>query len=199
LLPAYRGAAPINRAIMNGETMTGLTTFVLADKVDTGGIIMQQSIPIDPNDDAGSLHDRLSVEGSRMVLETVRRLETGKATFLPQNDTLATPAPKIRKEDCHIDWNRSAASVHNQIRGLSPYPGAFTLHNERVLKIFKSSVTGSKSTFSPGTVVAEKDSLHVATADMLLSLDELQLEGKKRMTTAEFLRGYMVMTGGRFT
>jgi len=197
LLPAYRGAAPINRAIMNGETMTGLTTFVLADKVDTGGIILQQSFPINPNDNAGSLHDRLAVEGSTMVLETVRLLETGDATPSPQNDSLSTPAPKIRKEDCRIDWTRPALSIHNQIRGLSPYPAAFTTHNGKVLKIYKCVPTRIASAGSPGTATVGREFLRVASGDFLLSIEELQLEGRRRMMVDEFLRGYGIRDGER--
>ncbi len=195
MLPAYRGAAPINRAIMNGETVTGLTTFVLADKVDTGGIILQQSIPINQDDNAGSLHDRLSVEGSRMVLATVRLLEAGKAKPVPQNDSLATPAPKIRKEDCRIDWNRPAIAIHNQIRGLSPHPAAFTVHRGKILKIYKSTPTMVASAGTPGTIYAGKDFLQIATADFLLSIEEIQLEGKRRMGMSEFLRGYEIGNG----
>ena len=197
-LPAYRGAAPINRAIMNGESMTGLTTFVLADEVDTGGILLQQSFPIHPNENAGSLHDRLAVEGSKMVLDTVRLLEAGKAKPVPQDDSLATPAPKIRKEDCRIDWTRLAPSIHNQIRGLSPHPGSFTTHNGKGLKIYKSTPTQIRSAGSPGTLTVGREFLRVASGNFLLSIEELQQEGKRRMMVDEFLRGYEMTDGEKF-
>jgi methionyl-tRNA formyltransferase len=120
LLPKYRGAAPINWAIMNGEKETGVTTFLLEEKVDTGGMVLQRSIPIGPDDDAGMIHDRLSALGADVVLETVRRIEEGKVEIIRQDNALASRAPKIFKDDCHIQWNRPASRVHDFIRGLSP-------------------------------------------------------------------------------
>ena len=199
MLPRYRGAAPISRALMNGETSTGVTTFVLAEKVDTGRIILQRQVPIERGDDAGSLHDRLSSVGGDVVLETVRLLETGKAMPRPQDDSLATPAPKIRREDCVIDWTRSALAIHNQIRGLSPSPGAFTIHKGKVLKIFRSSPSTTTSPASPGTISVAKDTLSVCAGDFLLEVEEVQQEGKKRMKMDEFLRGYEIRDGERLT
>ncbi|MEW6511769.1 MAG: methionyl-tRNA formyltransferase [Bacteroidota bacterium] len=195
LLPKYRGAAPINRAIMNGEKETGVTTFLLDEKVDTGKILLQARAPIFDSDDAGTVHDKLAEIGAQIVLHSVRLIEQGKAVPRPQDDTLATPAPKIFKEDCRIDWNRPAEAVRNQIRGLSPSPAAFTTHEVKVIKIFRASVVEGK--LSPGAVQAGKDFLHVGTGDKLISIEELQQEGKRRMTIAEFLRGYRLADGER--
>lgn len=197
LLPAYRGAAPINRAIMNGETRTGVTTFLLAQKVDTGSILLQDESPINPDDDAGSLHDRLSVQGARIVLNTVRGLEQGSLVPKPQDDADASPAPKILKDDCRIDWARKAQEIHNQVRGLSPYPAASTTFRGQNLKVFRSHVTAIRATAEPGTIVVSAESLDVSTGDTLLSIDELQLEGRKRMEVREFLRGHRVEAGVR--
>ena len=196
LLPRYRGAAPINRALMNGETETGVTTFLLDEHVDTGRILLQARTPMLDADDAGALHDRLAEIGAEVVLHSVRLLEQGKAAPLPQDDSLASPAPKIFKEDCRIDWTRPAAAIRNQIRGLSPAPAAYTMHNEKVLKIFRSSVAAGSA--SPGNVEAGKASILVGTGEGILSLEEVQLEGKKRMGIAEFLRGYDITTGEKF-
>jgi methionyl-tRNA formyltransferase len=197
LLPRYRGAAPINRALMNGETSTGVTTFILAEKVDTGKIVLQTEVAIDPGDDAGSLHDRLSIVGSEAVLETVRQLESGSTMPRPQDDSLATPAPKITKDDCVIDWSKPATVVHNQIRGLSPAPSAFTMHKEKVLKIFRSGLTSTVSAGPMGTVTVGKEFLRVNTGDVQLAIEELQQEGKRRMRIDEFLRGYEINMGDK--
>jgi methionyl-tRNA formyltransferase len=196
LLPRYRGAAPINRSLMNGDTETGVTTFLLDEHVDTGGILLQARAPIRDDDDAGSLHDRLADIGAEIVLHSVRLIEQGKAVPQPQNDALASPAPKIFKEDCRIAWNRPAQQVRNQIRGLSPSPAAFTTHNGNTIKIFKASVI--HGTRKPGDAGAGHDFLHVGTAEGVLSIEEVQLEGRKRMGIAEFLRGYSVKPGDRF-
>ncbi|MDH4070421.1 MAG: formyltransferase family protein, partial [Ignavibacteria bacterium] len=186
-----------NRAIMNGETRTGVTTFLLAQKVDTGSILLQEECPINPDDDAGSLHDRLAVQGARIVLNTVRGLEQGSLVPKPQNDAAASPAPKIRKEDCRIDWSRSARVIHNQVRGLSPYPAASTTFRGQHLKIFRTQVTKIRSTGDPGTIASSADSFEVCTGDTLLLIEELRMEGRKRMGVAEFLRGNRVETGVR--
>jgi len=195
LLPRYRGAAPINWAIINGEKETGVTTFFLREQVDTGNIILQARVPILPNDDAGSLHDKLAEVGAEIVLHTVRLIEQGKAHARPQDESLASPAPKIFKDDCRIDWNNPAVRIHNRIRSLSPYPAAFTTHNGRLLKIYRSEVTQIPSNRPPGEVVAVDSALMVATDDTNLSIVELQQEGKKRMGVPEFLRGYRITTG----
>ena len=198
LLPRYRGAAPINRAIMGGETETGVTTFFLQEKVDTGNILLQARLPIAPEDDAGALHDKLADIGAEIVLHTVRLIEQGKAVPRKQDDALASPAPKIFRNDCVIAWNRPAAVIHNQIRGLSPYPAAFTTHQGKVIKIFRSEVRHEPSLSGPGSVDSSPHHLFVAAADTMLEIRELQQEGKRRMTAEEFLRGYVIARGDRF-
>jgi methionyl-tRNA formyltransferase len=200
LLPRFRGAAPINRAIMNGEAETGVTTFFLEESVDTGSVLLQARTPILPDDDAGTLHDRLAAVGAEIVLHTVRLIEQGKAVPRLQDPALASPAPKIFKEDCRINWYTPAEQVRNQIRGLSPSPAAFTTHNGRVLKLFRARIApGSLAPGTvPGTIGVGKDSLLVATADVPIAVEELQLEGKNRMAVGEFLRGYRISRGDRF-
>lgn len=190
LLPKYRGAAPINWAIMNGENESGVTTFFLQDKVDTGNIILQKRTPITEEMNAGALHDTLSIIGAEAVLETVRAIATGSVRTLPQDTALATPAPKIFKETCRINWNRSSVSSYNFIRGLSPYPAAWTYHNDKVIKIFSAKPGGVFQGSVPGTVHVHDNKLFVTCADGTLELLELQQEGKRRMSTEEFLRGY---------
>ena len=202
LLPKYRGAAPINWAIINGERETGVTTFLLEDKVDTGGIVLQRSIPIGPEDDAGAVHDRLAVLGAEVVLETVRKIE-GRGTavegekveVMRQDNSMASRAPKIFKDDCRIRWDQPAIRVHDFIRGLSPYPAAFTEHNGKVIKIYRSAVVELPGPGIPGEVVVRGEELMVATSDQNLRLLELQQEGRRRMSAAEFLRGYQIITG----
>lgn len=195
LLPRYRGAAPINWAIMNGETITGVTTFFLEEKVDTGGVILQAQLPIGRDDDAGTMHDRLAQLGSEVVLETVRLIESGKAVAMPQNAALASPAPKIFTEDCRIHWDLPAERVRNFIRGLSPLPCAWTRYQGKILKILKVSLAERRSQGKPGEIFVTTTSLLVAAADCYVSVDELQLEGRKRMRIEEFLRGYHLQTG----
>ena len=198
LLPKYRGAAPINWAIINGETRTGVTTFFLEEKVDTGGILLQAEVPISPGDDAGSLHDKLALVGAEIVLDTVRVIEEGKCRPKAQDPTLASPAPKIYKEDCRIRWDRPAERIRDLIRGLSPSPGAFTVYNGKVLKIFRSVLALEGSATLPGELQVSPKSLHVSTADGQLAIQDLQLEGRKRMTVEEFLRGHHPKTGEKF-
>jgi len=197
LLPKYRGAAPINWAIMKGETETGVTTFMLREKVDTGGILLQERVPISPEDDAGTMHDNLAVVGARVVLDTVRLIEQGRAVQTPQDDSQATPAPKLFREDCRINWDRPATEIHNRVRGLSPSPTAFSTHRGRVLKICKTQVLGSHARGSPGEVMISPQALYVSTRDRMLSVLELQQEGKKRMSIEEFLRGYRISSAER--
>lgn len=188
-LPKYRGAAPINRAIINGEKETGLTTFFLKDKADTGNIILQEKVEILEEDNAGTLHDRLSDLGAELILRTIKLIESGKYNLIEQDDSLASKAPKIFKEDCLINWNQPSEIIHNLIRGLSPYPGAFTHLNSKVFKIFKSKLTTTSSPLQPGKITIENKHVFVSTKDNLLEILELQLEGKKRIPSTEFLNG----------
>jgi methionyl-tRNA formyltransferase len=199
LLPKYRGAAPINWAIINGEKETGVTTFLLEEKVDTGGVILQRSVPIGSEDDAGTIHDRLADLGAEVVLETVRRIERGMTEISRQDSTLASRAPKIFKDDCRIRWNQPAFRIYDFVRGLSPYPAAFTEHNGRTLKIFQTSVVDRSAPGIPGEVMIDGESITVATSQNALRLLELQQEGRRRMTAAEFLRGYQIRSGDRLS
>ena len=189
LLPKYRGAAPINWAIINGEKETGVTTFFLKDKVDTGNLILQKKIYIDNNDNAGTIHDKLSILGADALLETVKMIESGNSYTKQQSDELSSKAPKIFKENCIINWNTYSRTVHNLIRGLSPYPSAFTHFENKVLKILSSEITDIKPDDKPGMLFSKDKKLFVNTLDYLLEIKELQLEGKKRISAKEFING----------
>lgn len=199
LLPQYRGAAPINWAIINGERETGITTFFLQHEIDTGNIIQQVKIPIGADDNVGIIHDKLMLLGGDLVLETVDNIIKGEISQTPQT-ALAEgvelkPAPKIFKETCQIDWCMAMKDVHNFVRGLSPYPAAWTTmrHDGKMLnmKIYKTSCTErNSSSHKVGEAFSEEDRLYVAVSDGVLEILELQLAGKKRMSAADFLRGF---------
>ena len=190
-LPKYRGAAPIQWALINGETETGLTTFKLAEKVDTGNIYLQKKVEIFSEDSLGTLHDRLSEIGAEIVLDTVDMIDRGDYELLKQDDSLATPAPKITKETSLIDWNKSASEIHNLIRGLSPIPCAHFIHKEKNIKVYRSEVV-ERNDLEPGEFAQSKTELQVGCGENALCILELQQEGKKRMGTEEFLRGFRV-------
>jgi methionyl-tRNA formyltransferase len=198
LLPKYRGAAPINWAIINGEKETGVTTFFLQEKVDTGNVLLQARLPIKEDETAGELHDRLAEVGAEIVLHTVRLIEMGKAIPKPQDDSIATPAPKIFKDDCKIDWNQSALQVHNFVRGLSPVPCAFTDHNGKLIKIYRTKIVDQVIKAQAGTIVDVTKQLLVATGDEVVEILDLQQEGKRRLSVEEFLRGCHINKGDKF-
>jgi methionyl-tRNA formyltransferase len=198
LLPQYRGAAPINWAIINGESETGVTTFFLQQQIDTGNIILQEKLSIGENEDAGSLHDRLMALGAQLVVETVNRIANNTVVAIPQR-TSGEPlcdAPKIFKEICTINWNMSVSEVHNHIRGLSPYPAAQTVFfkndKEYPVKVFRTALVVSESnTARIGSSQTDgKSFLLIRCSDSWISLLELQLAGKKRMPISEFLKGF---------
>ena len=199
LLPKYRGAAPIQRAIMAGAKETGVTTFFIKKKVDTGNILLQDSLEIGENEDFGSVHDRLSKLGGDLLLETVRGIESGSIEERTQDDSLATNAPKITASDLIINWSNSAKSIHDQVRGLSPFPGISTKLMNRKIKIFNSEVeVKSQGKFSPGEVASvTKDFFTVTTGKGGLRILELQREGKNRIICADFLRGMKVSVGDK--
>lgn len=189
LLPQYRGAAPINWAIINGEKETGVTTFFLKHEIDTGDLIEQQATPINPQDNVGTLYARLMDMGSKLVLKTVRAIETNTLTTTPQSEAIEIKhAPKLFKDTCQIDWRQSADSNYNFIRGLSPYPAAWTQLKGKTFKIYKATKT--EVTVTEPIQTDNKTFLHFACSDYYLNVEEVQLEGKKRMKTDEFLRGY---------
>lgn len=195
LLPRYRGAAPINRAVMAGETETGVTTFFLKRKVDTGAMILQWPMSIGPDETAGEVHDRMMMLGADAVLETVRRIEAGSVETQMQDDSLATPAPKIFPEDCRIPWDQPAEAVHNHIRGLSPHPGAWTHHGEMLIKIYRTRRADGSG--APGEVIEAGSRLLVACGEGAVEVVELQQQGRRRMEAPAFLNGYHLPVGTR--
>lgn len=188
-LPKYRGAAPIQWALINGDKETGLTTFKLAEKVDTGNIYLQEKIKINPDDNFESLHDRMSLIGSELVLKTVELIQKGNFELKQQDDSLASPAPKITKEICLIDWNKSAEEIHNLVRGLSPHPAAYFNHNNKVIKIYKTEVV-KELKLKPLEFHQTRTELIIGCGKDSLRIIEIQQEGKKRMKIDEFLRGF---------
>src|SRR6478736_2405681 len=192
LLPQYRGAAPINWAIINGEKETGATTFFLKHEIDTGSIIFQEKEKINDDDNVGTLYERLMHKGAGLVLKTVKAIEEGKYPSVPQTAAEIKHAPKIFKETCEINWHQASESVRNFVRGLSPYPAAWTTLNGKVFKVFRaeSTVGSGQSTGDSGQIDTDNKSfLRVKTQDSWLSILEFQPEGKKRMSVEEFFRG----------
>jgi methionyl-tRNA formyltransferase len=191
LLPKYRGAAPINWAIIRGETETGVTTFLLQHEIDTGDLLFQEKIPIAENDTAGDVHDRMMEVGAQLLLRSVQALESGAAHPRPQADIAATHAPKIHHDTCRINFDQPTAAVHNFIRGLSPYPGAWTMLGDKVLKILLSEKEMLETPpAQPGVFQADGiKTLKITTSDGFIRVLELQLEGKRRMKVQEFLNG----------
>jgi methionyl-tRNA formyltransferase len=194
LLPQYRGAAPINWAIINGEIKTGVTTFKLKQEIDTGNILLMEEIPIGSDETAGELHDRMKNIGADLMVRTIRGLLDGTLNEKPQKvvDTAALKtAPKIFTADCEINWAHSVSKIHNQVRGLSPFPGAFTSFRGKTLKIFKTHPEVKESIKRPGEMETDgKNWIRYSASDGYIYIEDLQLEGKKRMQTADFLRGF---------
>ena len=192
LLPQYRGAAPINWAIINGEKETGVTTFFLKQEIDTGSIIFQEKEPILDEDNVGTMYDRLMHKGAQLVLKTVKAIEQDDYPILAQAESSEIKhAPKIFKETCRINWNQSREQIRNFVRGLSPYPTAWTIIGDKTFKIYKCSHAHAKSeTLQCGEFITDnKTYLYFKAKDGMLSIDELQPEGKKRMNVQEFFRG----------
>lgn len=195
LLPQYRGAAPINHAIMNGEKESGVTTFLLQHEIDTGNILLAEKVAILEMDTAGDLHDKLMHAGAQTLLQTIQALKAGTLQPKSQDNIVPTTslkhAPKIFKDDCKINWNQSTDVVYNFIRGLSPYPTAFTTLKDKVLKIYQTEKEQTAIAVAPGTIETDQKSyLKFATQDGYISVSELQLEGKKKMNVVDFLKGY---------
>lgn len=196
LLPHYRGAAPINWAIINGEPETGVTTFKLKHEIDTGDILLQERIPIGENETAGEVHDRMKLVGAALLVRTVKGLAEGSLKEVPQSSIVGIEAaikhaPKIFTDTCRIDWTQQAEQIHNLIRGLSPYPAAFTELQRKGLKVFRSEKELTLPTHAPGELATDgKHYLKIACADGYIHLKEVQLEGKKRMSIEDFLRGF---------
>lgn len=195
LLPKYRGAAPINHAIMAGERESGVTTFFLEPSVDTGEIILQKKLSIGRHETAGEVHDRMKDLGAEAVVETVRRIEEGTVETRAQDDSKATPAPKIHDDDCRIPWSRTATDVHNHVRGLSPYPGAWTMHGDTRLKLFRTRPVEGDG--DAGDVIAADAYLDVACGTGAVRVLRLQQPGRERLEAQDFLNGYEIRPGDR--
>jgi len=200
LLPKYRGPAPIQWAIINGEKETGVTTMVMDEGMDTGDTLLSSKTEISPDDTAGSLHDRLAVLGADLLIQTIESIEKKGLNSVPQNHSLATYAPLLKKEDGHLDWKKSAGSLDPFIRGMTPWPGAFTFYQNKRLKIFRARPIQMEVDGPPGTVIKGfADELRVATGKGALSILEAQGESGKRLLIKDFLRGYKVSPGSVFT
>lgn len=197
LLPAYRGAAPINWAIINGETKTGVTTFFIDDKIDTGEIILQEEIDIAPNETLGELHDKLMLLGSKLVNKTVQLISEGNITTKKQPEREEKSAPKIHTETCEIDWNDSLDNIYNKVRGLNPYPAAWTTlknHNEtKLVKIYDVQKEISTHNHKNGAVIFSKKELKVAVTNGYLIIDTLKIAGKRKMDAKSLLNGYLFL------
>jgi methionyl-tRNA formyltransferase len=192
LLPRYRGAAPINWAVINGDKETGVTTFFIEKDIDTGNIIFQEKLSISDKDTAGNIHDKLMHIGSELVCKTIDAIESNKAPNSPQLNETATHAPKIFKADCKVNWEENSVVIHNKIRGLSPYPTAWTsIDKDKTLKLFSSSYENANHNETIGKIlISNNKEMKVAAKDGFVHIHELQLSGKKRMKTEDFLRGY---------
>lgn len=199
LLPKYRGAAPIQWAVINGDPVSGVTIQRMAQGVDTGDIIAKVEVPLDQKETGGSLFDRLAEAGAALCVEAMASIEAGTATYTPQNEAEATHVSMIKKEFGSIDWNQPSEKIERLIRGLNPWPSAYTTLHEKTLKIWDAAVKEGNTDAAPGTIVkAEKKDLWVQTGDGVLMLSEVQLEGKKRMPVDAFMRGYTIEQGERF-
>ncbi len=199
LLPQYRGAAPIHWAVINGEKETGVTTFKLKHEIDTGDILLQKSFPISEDETTGEVHDKMKMIGAEVLVETVKGLAAGSLQELAQSSVVSSElsvlkhAPKIFTETCQIDWNQSVAVLHNFIRGLSPFPGALTKLDDKILKVYRSKKETTTHNHPAGKVFSDgKTFIKFACKDGYIHITDLQLEGKKRMLVEDFLRGYRV-------
>lgn len=199
LLPKYRGSAPIQWAIIDGEEATGVTTMQMNEGLDTGDMLLKIEIPIEPKETGGSLFDKLAVAGAKLCVETLEALQNKTVTPIPQGETTTAYAKMLDKQLGNIDWNQSAIEIERLIRGLTPWPSAYTNWNEKVMKIWDAEVWDidlEMEDAKPGTIVkVEKDAFYVQTGDGLLKVCELQIPGKKRMDAGAFLRGYQVKAG----
>lgn len=201
LLPDYRGAAPINWAIINGEKTTGVTTFFINEKIDTGGILLQKEIKISPTISAGELHDELMLVGSELVVQTTQLIQNN--TYKTTNQPIADlkPAPKLNKENCKIDWNKPLNQVYNQIRGLSPFPAAYSfIYNDNQtieVKIYKTSKVEEEHNFASGKIIFNKKEIKVAVKNGFINVLELKLAGKRKMDTKSLLNGYTFNTNAK--
>ncbi len=199
LLPKYRGAAPIAWAILNGEKVTGVTTMVIDEGMDTGGILLQAEIPMGDEETCETLHDRLASSGAQLLLKTLEKMKGGNIQPIPQDHSKATYAPPLKKEDGHIDWKKEAKEIDRQIRAFNPWPGAFTKLGDQLLKIYKGEVREGAPAGKVGAVVwLGSDFIEVGTGKGSFLIKEVQLEGRRRMTIREFLSGHPIPMGTVF-
>jgi methionyl-tRNA formyltransferase len=200
LLPFYRGAAPINWVLLNGETETGVTLMLLDEGMDTGDMLLQEKLSIVPEDTVVTLHDRLAQNGARLLGKALDELGSAGWTSIPQDHAKATYAPLLKKEDGLIQWQKSAREIHNQIRGMNPWPGCFTYFNGKLLKVFAVEVGEQQAKETPGSIIEISGSgITVATGTDSLILKEIQLEGKKRLSVEEFVKGKAIKAGDILT
>ncbi|RUA00409.1 MAG: methionyl-tRNA formyltransferase [Deltaproteobacteria bacterium] len=200
LLPKYRGAAPIQWPIINGDRETGVTTMRLDTGIDTGDILLCTRTPIQPNDTAATLHDRLAGMGAELLVRTLNRLAAGEIEATPQDNRQATYAPLLNKKDGQIDWHQSASAIERRVRGMTPWPGTYTFQGSRRLKILRAAVIDATPNAPPGTVVKGfADELRVATGDGILTIVELQGASGKRLSIADYLRGHPISPGTVFS
>jgi methionyl-tRNA formyltransferase len=190
LLPKYRGAAPIHWAVMNGEEKTGCSIFFLNERVDTGNIILQEEVAIGPNETTGDVYDRLKTVGSDLLLRALNEIENSSYSTVEQDDREATPAPKLYPRDCRIDFQKSALEVHNKIRGLSPFPTAWSELDGLRFNMYRSRLGSTDSSLKPGQLALERDELLIGCGSGTVILDEVQLEGKRKMSGRDFINGY---------
>ncbi len=195
LLPRYRGAAPIQWAVINGDKETGVTTMQMGPGLDDGDILLQETVPISPDETGGSLFDKLAVTGGKLILKTLSGIEAGTIKPRKQDETAATHVGMIRKDMGNLDFTRSAAELERLVRGLNPWPSAYTFLDGKMLKIWKAEVCKKNNDAAPGTCVREENDLYVATGEGFLKFLEVQIEGKKRMAVSDFLRGHDIHTG----
>jgi methionyl-tRNA formyltransferase len=201
LLPKYRGAAPIHWAVINGEKETGVTTFKLKHEIDTGDILLQKSFPIGEDETTGEVHDRMKVIGADLLVETVKGLAAGSLQKIDQSSVVSREslelkhAPKIFTETCQVHWNETCDKIHNLIRGLSPFPGALTTLDEKILKVYRSKKEKTAHNYTPGKIFSDgKTFLKFVCIDGYIYILDLQMEGKKRMLVEDFLRGYRILS-----
>ena len=196
LLPKYRGAAPINWVIINGETKTGVTTMYMDEGLDTGDMILKSEFDLDDNITAGELHDQMKVIGADILKETIDLISENKAPRIPQNHEEFSYAPMMNKSLGKIDWTKSAKEIHNLVRGVNPWPSAYTSYNENTMKIWKTKVLNEQTNQKPGTIInIDKNGIKVSTGDNILVLEEIQMPGKKRMLVSEYIKGNSIDKG----
>jgi methionyl-tRNA formyltransferase len=196
LLPGYRGAAPIAWAILKGEKVTGVTTMVMDEGMDTGDILLQTEVPIGDEETCENLHDRLAFLGAQLLLKTLEKMKAGEIRAIPQDHSKATYAPPLKKENGHIDWRKGAAEIDRQVRAFNPWPGAFTKWGDRLLKIYRGEIRERTPAGKPGAVVwVGSDFIEVESGKDSYLIEEIQLEGRKKMTIREFLSGHSISAG----